>query len=300
MRRRTRSSRIFGRRRRGRGWVLVTALIAAGAIAAALAAARLMADGESGEAGPGPIHVHALGVNPTDGALFIATHTGLFRLARDAESPERVGDRRQDTMGFTVAGRDLFLGSGHPDLRDGLPPLLGLIESRDGGETWEPISLLGEVDFHALRVRGRLVVGYDATSGRVMVSRDGGRGWRSVRPPEPLIDFALDAASPRRLIAAGENRLFSSADGGRSWSQLEDGTGLLAWPRPDRLYLLDGTGDVWLSRDRGGRWQAQGRIGGRPAAFLATGAETLFAATHEGEIKRSSDGGVTWTTRSRP
>src|SRR5687768_7073255 len=28
---------------------------------------------------PGPVHVHGLGVNPKDGALFVATHTGLFR-----------------------------------------------------------------------------------------------------------------------------------------------------------------------------------------------------------------------------
>ena len=27
----------------------------------------------------GPVHVHGLGVNPADGALFIATHTGLYR-----------------------------------------------------------------------------------------------------------------------------------------------------------------------------------------------------------------------------
>jgi hypothetical protein len=65
----------------------------------------------------------------------------------------------------------------------------------------------------------------------------------------------------------------------------------------DRLYLLDGGGRLWLSRDRGEGWEERGRIGGRPAAFLATSSEMLFAATHEGEIKRSSDGGVSWTTR---
>ncbi len=27
----------------------------------------------------GPVHVHGLGVDPADGALFIATHTGLWR-----------------------------------------------------------------------------------------------------------------------------------------------------------------------------------------------------------------------------
>ncbi|MGH2838494.1 MAG: F510_1955 family glycosylhydrolase, partial [Thermoleophilaceae bacterium] len=63
---------------------------------------------------PGPIHVHGLGVNPADGALFIATHTGLYRAPDGELAAERVGDRYQDTMGFTVTGPDSFLGSGHP------------------------------------------------------------------------------------------------------------------------------------------------------------------------------------------
>ena len=220
---------------------------------------------------PGPVHVHALGINPADRSLFIATHTGLFRLEPDAERAERVGDRYQDTMGFTVAKPDHFLGSGHPDVRDELPPLLGLIQSRDAGETWAPISLQGEVDFHALRVRGRLLAGYDATSGRVMVSNDRGGSWRRVRPPEPLVDLVVDPDSAGRLLAAGESRLFLSDDGGRRWKQLEEGTGLLAWPRTDRLYFLDGDGRLWLSRDGGRRWQGEGRIGARPAALRAPG-----------------------------
>jgi hypothetical protein len=36
-------------------------------------------------------------------------------------------------MGFTIVGPNRFLGSGHPDLRDDLPPLLGLIESTNRG-----------------------------------------------------------------------------------------------------------------------------------------------------------------------
>ena len=36
---------------------------------------------------PGVVHVHGLGVNPKDGALFAATHTGLFRIVEgQAES----------------------------------------------------------------------------------------------------------------------------------------------------------------------------------------------------------------------
>jgi hypothetical protein len=65
---------------------------------------------------PGVVHVHGLGINPKDGALFAATHTGLFVVGAGTDT--RVTERLQDTMGFTVVGPDHFLGSGHPDFRD--------------------------------------------------------------------------------------------------------------------------------------------------------------------------------------
>jgi hypothetical protein len=44
----------------------------------------------------------------------------------------------------------------------------------------------------------------------------------------------------------------------------------------------------------------RGDIGGQPAALLATSTEELYVALHDGTIKRSNDGGRTWTIRSRP
>jgi hypothetical protein len=289
-------------KRRRRGVARTAVWVAASVVAAAGigATARLLESNEASAPEPGPVHVHALGVNPADGALFIATHTGLFRLGADEKRAQRVGDRHQDTMGFTVVGADHFVGSGHPDLRDELPPLLGLIESQDAGKTWTSISLLGEADFHALRASGGRVIGYDATGGRVLISDDGGRNWASGRPPEPLVDLIADPTSAERLLAAGESRLFISSNGGKTWNEREQGTGLLAWPQRDRLYLLDAGGRLWLSLDGGKRWQGRGEIGGRAAAILAVDAHSLFAATHVGEIKHSRDGGMTWTTRSAP
>jgi hypothetical protein len=120
--------------------------------------------------------VHGLDINPADGLLYAATHFGVWRIS-DGGDPVRVADRYQDTMGFTIAGPDYFLGSGHPDLRDDLPAHLGLIESRDGAETWKSLSLLGEVDFHALDAKHGRIYGYDSTSSTFMVSSDG-RSWR--------------------------------------------------------------------------------------------------------------------------
>ncbi|HSH21676.1 MAG TPA: sialidase family protein [Candidatus Caenarcaniphilales bacterium] len=253
---------------------------------------------------PGPIHVHGLGVNPKDGALFIATHTGLFRLATGERDATRVADRYQDTMGFTVVGPDHFLGSGHPDRREGLPPFLGLIESRDGGERWEPLSLLGAVDFHLLEAEGRRVYGYgsDFESRRtlMLMSDDGGRSWQERSPPEPLASLAPRPGEAGHLVASGGRRLHVSRDGARTWTQVGDQAGLLAWPADDRLYLVSEDGSVRLSADGGKTWRAVGGLGEAPTALTASGARELYAALYDGTIKRSTDGGATWELRSRP
>ena len=70
---------------------------------------------------PGPIHVHGLGLDPQTGTLYIATHTGLWQLAEGQAKATRITDRRQDTMGFMLVRPGLFLGSGHPDLREAKP-----------------------------------------------------------------------------------------------------------------------------------------------------------------------------------
>jgi hypothetical protein len=247
---------------------------------------------------PGPVHVHGLGVNPADGALFIATHTGMYRVAEGERKAERVADRYQDTMGFTIVGPNRFLGSGHPDLRDDLPPLLGLIESTDSGESWEPISLLGEADFHVLRFAGERVYGYDASNDRLLVSADRGRTWNELERPGPLVDLAVDPSNERRIVATTDEGLFESRDGGKSWKRVGEAVGFLAWPARERLYLVAGGGQVFASPDGGRRLEVRGEIGGQPAALLAESANELYVALHDGKIKRSRDGGASWVVRS--
>jgi hypothetical protein len=287
---------------------LTRGLVGLGAVALVVVVAAMWrsSGGDEGTsaADPGPVHVHGLGVNPADRALFIATHTGLYRSAEGESKSVRVGDSQQDTMGFTIVDADRFLGSGHPDLSEDLPPLLGLIESTDQGQSWEPISLLGEADFHVLRSDGERVYGYDASGDRLMVSEDAGRSWRQVDRPAPLVDLATDPTDAEHVVAAGAGDLaqglYESGDGGRSWERIGNPIGLLAWPAPDRLYLVDGSGAVFLSKDGGDRFERRGSLGGQPAALLGQSADDLYAALHDGTILRSTDGGATWAIRSTP
>jgi photosystem II stability/assembly factor-like uncharacterized protein len=268
---------------------------------------------ESGEVGtftgipsqePGPVHVHGLGVNPADGALFIATHTGLFRTPAGEAKAQRVGRSYQDTMGFTVAGSDYFLGSGHPDaaaLQEGTPPLLGLIESSDGGRTWASVSLLGKADFHVLRFARDRVYGYDASNNRLLVSRDQGETWEKLAvAASPLLDLAANPANPDHLVATGEVGLFTSRDGGRRWGLLSVDAGLLAWPSEETLYIVASDGFVYRSSDGGEGRTPVGNVGGQPAALVAEGDEELYVALHDGTVKVTTDGGETWELRSAP
>jgi hypothetical protein len=251
---------------------------------------------------PGPVHVHGLGINPKDGALFIATHTGLFRVGPNESKASRVGDRYQDTMGFTVVGPDRFLGSGHPDGREKAPPFLGLIRSNDAGKTWEPISLRGDADFHVLKAAGERVYGFgsdwETRETQFLVSSDSGRTWDEREVPEPLVSLAVNPDDPQRLFASGERALYESSDGGRRWTRRPGNAGLLGWQAKDRLVLVGGDGRAMTSDD-GNTWTSAGDVGGEPAAFEAE-RDGLYVALHDGTIKRSTDGGRSWKVRSAP
>ena len=257
---------------------------------------------------PGPIHVHGLGINPKDGALFVATHTGLFRAPEGETTAKRVADRYQDTMGFTVTGPDRFLGSGHPDAREDLPPFLGLIRSTDGGRSWQEVSLMGESDFHVLEAAGQQVYGfgtnYDTRAPEFLVSDDGGRSWDERSTPGALVSLAIAPDDPEQVVAAaeggpGDDGLYSSDDAGNGWRSLSGDVGLLAWTKSGSLFLVDGGGVVSESSDDGQSWGETGEIGGQPAAVESAG-DDLYAALHDGTVKRSIDGGRSWTVRSRP
>ena len=249
---------------------------------------------------PGVVHVHGLGVDPADGVLYAATHSGLFRLPEGGGEPTRVANRYQDTMGFSVVGPNTFLGSGHPDYREDHPPRLGLIESTDAGETWEPLSLRGEADFHALHVAHGNVYGYESGSGAFMVSTDR-EDWET-RSRLPMRDFAVSPADADTVLATTERGLALSTDGGRSWRGVRaPALAVLAWGSADSLYGIAADGAVHHSSDGGTTWSLRGNAGGPPEAvtFDPDGGSggTLYVAVSEQGIRQSTDGGRTFTTR---
>ncbi len=247
---------------------------------------------------PGLIHVHGLDVDPATGTIFAATHTGLFRI--EGGEAHRVGDRFQDTMGFTIDENGRFLGSGHPDLRDlrsgRFKPLLGLVESKDKGASWTTVSLSGEADFHALQAAHGRLFGYDATNRRLMVSRDG-KAWET-RSTVAVYDFAVSPTDPEHLLAAFQAGVAESRDGGRTWSVPTAPTAaLVAWTTSGQ-WAIGPDGSV-STRTAGLAWEPRGTLQGEPEALFVNGSE-LFAAVQERGILASADGGRTWTVLVPP
>ena len=279
---------------------VVLVVLTAGAVAFALVGGGDEgAAGGGGGGGPDLTHVHGLGVNPKDGALYIATHSGLFRAAGGRGELRRVGESEQDVMGFSVVGPDRFLGSGHPGPLQSGPGNLGLIRSDDGGRSWDSVSLLGESDFHVLRSREAMVYGFDASNSRFLVSADGGRSWDE-RDSPAMLDLAVDPSNALRVVASTEDGLVASDDRGRSWRRVQEGPlALLTWPEADALFRVDGAGRVARSTDAGESWEPAGSLDAQPAAFASSGRE-LFVALPDGTVRASSDAGKTWTTRVTP
>lgn len=241
---------------------------------------------------PGMVHIHGLGINPSNDKLYVATHYGLYTVEQD-QAPQRVSELSQDFMGFTVAGPDEFLASGHPDPADRQqPPHLGLIKSSDAGRTWDSLSLHGSADFHALKYRHGRVYGYDSQSGTVMVSLDQ-QSWQQ-RTEVPAFDLAVSPGAPDEILATTRQGLLRSTDGARTFSAVTGAPALLLISWPDRGPLLgsDLDGRLYTSADDGQTWQPGHSLNNKPQALLAAGNGQVYIAT-DTAIYTSTDNGAT-------
>jgi hypothetical protein len=250
--------------------------------------------------------INSITVDPDDGTLMIGSGPALFRQAPGDKAPEQVTGRLTTPQGeasvsgnlvVRFAGPGDLLASGHPEGGSTLPENLGLIRSRDHGDTWEPVAGLGEGDYHELEVIGDAIVAVNAESPDILLSRDGGRSWESKTPPAPPIDVVIDPGDPQRWAVSTEEGTFSSRDGGGSWRPRDASFGArLIWPASDALYSIDRNGKVRVSSDAGGSWRDRGDIGGLPSEVAVGRKNELLVAVVGGKVRRSRDGGRRWDT----
>jgi hypothetical protein len=250
---------------------VVVALVLVAGVTFAITGLDDGSDRESGPTGGGSAsleHVHGVGVDPEDGAVYAGSHYGLFRATKSGSLEGPVAGRVQDFMGFTVVGPGHFLASGHPGEEQDGPGSLGLIESTDAGQTWTSRSLAGEADFHALAYRDGTVYGFNSLTGEFMVSADM-ETWET-RSTLPMADFALSPDMADTILATTEQGPALSTDGGRSFEAVP-GTPfliLVSWADDGTLVGVDPEGTVYVG-DGPSSLVRTGTLGGAPQALDA-------------------------------
>jgi len=191
----------------------------------------------------------------------------------------------------------------------------GILRSRDGGKTWQPLSLTGETVYELsyLPAVGRVVA--LARSG-AFYSSDLGTTWKrtgSGVAAARVTSLAVAGAGGQVLVAGLEvcsRGIARSADGGQTWQLQEtrapgvsygasvrwDVLSIASAPsRPLRVYAV--TNNNLLRSDNGGiTWSQNGGVRGDHRAVVAvhpTNPDSVFVAGQSG-LSRSLDGGRTW------
>jgi photosystem II stability/assembly factor-like uncharacterized protein len=175
----------------------------------------------------------------------------------------------------------------------------GLLETRDGGRSWQPASLTGSDAMNVKAADGRIqIAGHDV----YLESIDGGATWQPVPNDLPGLDlhaFAVDPGDPDHAwtFAVGFG-LFETTDAGRQWTLRQPGNwGYLATYRDADRTILIAAGPEGLVRslDAGISWESLAYPGAPLAGGIAATRDgsALYAATGSG-LRRSTDKGQTW------
>lgn len=203
----------------------------------------------------------------------------------------RLGTRDVHSLRFSDPGPDRLL-FGHHD---------GLLQTDDGGRTWEPLAFAQDAMGMAPASDGSIVI-----AGHLVLqeSRDGGLSWAAIRSDLPSLDihgFARSLEDPARMWAyLAEGGLYESTDGGARWARVFDGHILQPTAAleggSDVLFGIDPFNGLVRSRDGGRDWSALGPPPTAPVLSLAATQDgrTLVLGGSDG-LYRSADGGSTWS-----
>lgn len=258
------------------------------------------------------MHVHGLEIPAwADGDVLVSTHQGAFRIAEASGDWEWISDEPHDFMGFAAHPQEkgTLYSSGHPAPDSDLPNPIGFMVSTDGGSSWQPRALQGEVDFHALAVHpqdGEVIYGFDGRQG-LLRSDDGGREWQQVASGDlqqagGVVSLAGGLRGVDHVLAGTEVGLLTSSDGGRSWEPLPiSGMVTAVAVDVDRQRILAYAAEaegLLESTDGGESWRSLGlSLAPDAAGHVAVDPDDpdrIWVGTFEQALWRTTDGGQQW------
>jgi photosystem II stability/assembly factor-like uncharacterized protein len=234
---------------------------------------------------------HRLGAqdNPTVG-LFVSTDAGTTWKHRGWTGYIRTF--------YTEAGSDGVVWSACGN---------GVLKSSDRGASWR-ITTGWEVT-EVLKVKAdpsKPSIVYAATAYGVFKTENSGETWkeRNAGFLKPFVsDIVVDRTNNRRLLAASEDGVYASTNGGTRWQLIGlKGKGirtLLQHPAEPKTFFA-GTEEngFYVTSDGGKTWrQSNSGLTQMTVYTIAcdrSRPEVLYIGTHGGGVYRSSDGGKTW------
>ncbi|ADC52085.1 BNR repeat-containing protein (plasmid) [Alkalihalophilus pseudofirmus OF4] len=215
------------------------------------------------------MHIHGLEYSQHDESIFVATHNGLLNINESGWELVGEPEHQHDFMGYTIKDENVMISSGHPSIRSDYVDPLGVIISHDSGETWEPIALYEEVDFHLLHVNEgnrEKMYGIDVYNSNLYRSENGGHDWKMVDtdglpgPVASVLSLTSHPQSPDYLLAGTETGLYESSDGGQTWALKENNLSASSFQTLDSdseelvAYLFGEKEGLYLSEDFGETW----------------------------------------------
>ncbi|GAB4546862.1 MAG: hypothetical protein Kow0063_41400 [Anaerolineae bacterium] len=192
-----------------------------------------------------------------------------------------------------------------------------VVQSRDGGETWEDIA---SQPTRAIAIAPpnpeQVYAGF--FDGALWRSDDGGRNWQEVSTDlDDCVALLVDPSNPETLYAGTNSGIYTSTDAGESWDETDQDTGiflaLVADPsmpgmvyggtsgQPGEQLPAPPPGGVFKSTDGGASWFPANKgaeLSDRPVEVFALSSDpnrptVLLLGTDEG-VYHSSNGGETW------
>jgi photosystem II stability/assembly factor-like uncharacterized protein len=190
----------------------------------------------------------------------------------------------------------IYVGEGEQTLRGNVSSGNGLWKSTDAGKTWQFIGLKGSEHIARIRIHPTNPdIVYVAALGNLWVpnetrgvyrSTDGGQQWEKVlyiSDKAGAGDLIMDPNNPRILYASTwemkrngyrmdsggpDSRMFKSTDGGTTWNDISEASGLPGFPwgivgiavsplNSNRIWAIieAGDGGVYRSEDGGSTWK---------------------------------------------
>jgi photosystem II stability/assembly factor-like uncharacterized protein len=189
-----------------------------------------------------------------------------------------------------------------------------LLCSTDGGQTWRDVSppANGTLELTALALLpgGVILAGAEDSGGpRVLRSADGGGTWSTVfQDPDQVRSIVVDPAAPSRVYHVSAATVYTSTDGGLSWTGMSRPAGgpipdvgalAVAPSSPATLYVtLFVDPRIFRSDDHGATWRQVGALprdtGDSHAIVVDPRSPDRVYAASWGGIFASTDGGATW------